>query len=122
MFTNVKNSKNSEYYEKVIEELKERCQACNEVSEYDAMQTREKFKGCIGICKDAAMKIKTVSQSNLLNWTPRTMVAAVIQRRGVQTRIHQQILENNKKQKQGNYLCLSMKLKKSVKEKIRKSK
>ena len=99
MFTNVKNSKNSEYYEKVIEELKERCQACNEVSEYDAKQTREKFKGCIGICKDAAVKIKTVSQSNLLNWTPRTMVAAVIQRRGVQTRIHQQILENNKKTK-----------------------
>ena len=29
--TNVKNSKNSEYYEKVIKELKERCQARGEV-------------------------------------------------------------------------------------------
>ena len=59
--TNVKNSKNSEYYEKVIKELKERCQARDEVFEYDVKQTREKFKRCIGICKDAAMKIKTAS-------------------------------------------------------------
>ena len=29
--------------------------------EYDVKQTREKFKRCIGICKDAAMKIKTAS-------------------------------------------------------------
>ena len=54
--TNVKNSKNSEYYEKVIKELKERCQARDEVFEYDVERTREKFKRCIGICQDAAMK------------------------------------------------------------------
>ena len=59
--TNVKNSKNSEYYEKVIKELKESCQALNEVFEYDVKQTRETFKRCIGICKDTAMKIKTAS-------------------------------------------------------------
>ena len=29
--------------------------------EYDVKQTREKFKPCIGIFKDAAMKIKTAS-------------------------------------------------------------
>ena len=29
--------------------------------EYDVKQTREKFKRCIRICKDAAMKIKTAS-------------------------------------------------------------
>ena len=29
--------------------------------EYDVKQTREKFKRCIGICKDTAMKIKTAS-------------------------------------------------------------
>ena len=29
--------------------------------EYDVKQTREKFKRCTGICKDAAMKIKTAS-------------------------------------------------------------
>ena len=32
--TNVKNSKNSEYYEKVIKELKERCQARGEVFDW----------------------------------------------------------------------------------------
>ena len=58
---NVKNSKNSEYYEKVIKELKEPCQARAEVFEYDVKLTREKFKRCTGICKDAAMKIKTAS-------------------------------------------------------------
>ena len=33
----------------------------DEVFEYDVKQTREKFKRCIGICKDTAMKIKTAS-------------------------------------------------------------
>ena len=61
LMTNVKNSKNSEYYEKVIKELKERCQARDEVFKYDMKQTREKFKRCIGICKGAAVKIKTAS-------------------------------------------------------------
>ena len=61
LMTNVKNSKNSEYYEKVIKELRKRCQARDEVFEYDVKHTREKFKRCIGICNDAAMKIKTAS-------------------------------------------------------------
>ena len=59
--TNVKNSKNSEYYDKVIKELKELCQARDQMFEYDAKQIREKFKRCIRICKDLAMKIKTAS-------------------------------------------------------------
>ena len=59
--TSVKNRKNSEYYEEVIKELKVWCQARDEVFEYDSKPTREKFKRCIGICKDAAMKIKTAS-------------------------------------------------------------
>ena len=61
LLTNVKNSKNSEYYEKVIKELKGRCHARDEVFEYDVKQTREKLKHRSGICKDAAMKIKTLS-------------------------------------------------------------
>ena len=61
LLTNVKNSKNSEYYEKVIKELKGRCYARDEVFEYDVKQTREKLKHRSGICKDAAMKIKTLS-------------------------------------------------------------
>ena len=48
------------------------------------------------------------------------MVAAVIQRGGVQTRIHQQILENKKKRKKGNYLYLSMKLQKKCQRKEKK--
>ena len=60
-FLYLKNSKNSKYYEKVVIELKEKCQARNELFEYDVKQTREKFKCCIEICKYAAMKIKTVS-------------------------------------------------------------
>ena len=58
LLTNVKNSENSEYYEKVFKELKERCQARDHVFEYDVKQTREKFKRCIGIFKDASVKIK----------------------------------------------------------------
>ena len=61
LLTNVKNSKNSEHYEKVIKELKGRYHARNEVFEYDVKQTREKFKHRSRICKDAAMKIKTLS-------------------------------------------------------------
>ena len=108
------------------------------MSEYDVELTKEKFKRCIGICQDAAMKttapgitrfqgdkkygtwfnklfnvMKSTGNchpSNLYNQTPRTMVAAVIRRRRVQTRIHQEILENKKKRIKGNYLYQSMKL------------
>ena len=61
LLTNVKNSKNSEHYEKVIKELKGRYHTRDEVFEYDVKQTREKFKHRSRICKDAAMKIKTLS-------------------------------------------------------------
>ena len=61
LLSNVKNSKNNEYYEKVIKELKERCQAHDELFEYHVKPTREKFKRCIRICEDAPMKIKSAS-------------------------------------------------------------
>ena len=48
------------------------------------------------------------------------MLAAVIQRGGVQTRIHQQIVENKKKRKKGYYLYLSMKLQKKCQRKEKK--
>ena len=41
--TNVKNHKSSKYYKKVIKALKERCQARDEVFEYDVKQTRKKI-------------------------------------------------------------------------------
>ena len=59
--TNVKNIENSQYYRKVIEELKERCSERGEQFPFNVQQTRQKFKRCNNICRDAAMKIKTSS-------------------------------------------------------------
>ena len=61
LLTNVKNIKNSQYYNKVIEELKERCSERGEKLPFNVEQTRQKFKPCINICRDAVMKVKTSS-------------------------------------------------------------
>ena len=53
--------KNSQYYHKVIEELKERCSERGEELPFNVEQTRQKFKRCINICRDAVMKVKTSS-------------------------------------------------------------
>ena len=59
--TNVKNVKNSQYYVQVIQELKERCNERNEDFCFDVTQTREKFKRCVTLCRNAVMKVKTAS-------------------------------------------------------------
>ena len=61
LLTNVKNIKNSQYHNKVIEELKERCSERGEKLPFNVEQTRQKFKPCINICRDAVMKVKTSS-------------------------------------------------------------
>ena len=61
LLTNVKNIENSQYYRKVIEELKERCSERGEQFPFNVEQTRQKFKRCINICRDAVMKIKISS-------------------------------------------------------------
>ena len=61
LLTNVKNVKNGELYSKVIVELKARCEARNEVFEYDVKQTRNKFKRCVNACRQALLKVKTAS-------------------------------------------------------------
>ena len=61
IFTNIKTAKNGEYYAKIIEELKRRCEQRNEEFTYDVAQTREKFKRCISHCKEAALTMKTAS-------------------------------------------------------------
>ena len=61
LLTNVKNVKNSCYYEKVIEEVKERCKEREEEFTFDIPQTRAKFKRCVSSCREAALKIKTSS-------------------------------------------------------------
>ena len=62
VFTNVKNAKNGEYYGTVIKEMKNRCES-NGSAEFvfSVKQTRDKFKRCIGTCRNAAMKIKKES-------------------------------------------------------------
>ena len=61
IFTNIKTSKNSGYYEKIVKELKERCARRGESFSYDVNQTREKFKRLIAECKKAALIMKTAS-------------------------------------------------------------
>ena len=59
LLTNAKNIKNGEDCHKVIEELKESCSERGEELTFNVKQTRQKFKRCINICRDAVMKIKT---------------------------------------------------------------
>ena len=63
LLANVKNIKSSQYYHKVIEELKERCSERREEFPVNVEQTRQKFKRCINICRDAVIKVKTPSGS-----------------------------------------------------------
>ena len=53
--------KNSDYYKLALNELMERSQQRNVSFDYDIKQTRDKFKRCVGICREAALKIKTAS-------------------------------------------------------------
>ena len=59
LFTNVKNSKNSQYYLEVVEELKKRCEERGCEYNYTTVQTKDKFKRCVNLCKDATLKYKT---------------------------------------------------------------
>ena len=61
LLTNVKNKKNGQYYGKVIELISLRCKERNEEFSFSVAQTRQKFKRCINICRDAVMKVKTAS-------------------------------------------------------------
>ena len=61
LLTNVKNSKNSQYYQQVINELKDRCKQRDSIFTYDLNQSRQKLKRCVSICREAALKIKTAS-------------------------------------------------------------
>ena len=64
--TNVKNSKNSQYYQQVMDELKDRCKQRDRIFTYDLNQTRQKIKRCVSICREAALKIKTASGIHIL--------------------------------------------------------
>ena len=61
LLTNTKNVKNGIYYGEVIDEMKKRSAARNEVFLYNVAQTRSKFKRCVSMCRKAALTIKTSS-------------------------------------------------------------
>ena len=61
LLTNVKNSKNSQYYPQVIDELKDRCKQRDSIFTYGLNLTRQIFKRCVSIFREAALKIKTAS-------------------------------------------------------------
>ena len=56
LLTNVKNVKNSEYYKEVISELKVRCEGRGTTFNYSITQTRDKYKRCVCLYKDATLK------------------------------------------------------------------
>ena len=61
LLSKLKNVKNGQYYHKVIVELIEGCSESGEEFSFNIAQTRQKFKRCINICKDAVMKVKVSS-------------------------------------------------------------
>ena len=61
IFVNVKNQKNSEIYEKILKELKDRAISRGEDVPFTTKQLRTKFKKAIAECKKAALTIKTAS-------------------------------------------------------------
>ncbi|XP_065054393.1 uncharacterized protein LOC135683145 [Rhopilema esculentum] len=61
IFTNTRNRKNGEIYQKVLTELKSQSSIRNEECPYTAIQLRTKFKKSVAECKKAALLIKTGS-------------------------------------------------------------
>ena len=61
LLTNVKNIKYGIYFEKIIDELKTRCNSRGTEYTYNVGQTRTKFKRCVSICRNALLKAKTAS-------------------------------------------------------------
>ena len=61
IFTNSKNQKNSEVYQKVLNELKKRTEARDEDFPFTVKQLRTKCKKVVGQCKKAALVMRTAS-------------------------------------------------------------
>ena len=55
----MKNQANGPIYEAILKELKSRASARGENHAFNINQVRTKFKKCIGMCKQAALTIKT---------------------------------------------------------------
>ena len=61
VFTNTKNQKNGEIYEKILSVLKERAAKRGELIQFTVAQLRNKFKECVSECKQAALTLKTTT-------------------------------------------------------------
>jgi hypothetical protein len=61
IFTNTKNQKNGIIYEKILTELRTRCDERNETINFTIIQMCNKFKRCICEYKHASMIIKTAT-------------------------------------------------------------
>ena len=61
IFQNCKNQKNSDVYQKVLNELKKRAERRDEEVQFSAVQLRTKFKKLVAECKKAALLMKTAS-------------------------------------------------------------
>ena len=61
IFRNTKNMQNGVVYEKVLNELKERCSERGDEFDFSVAQLRTKFKKCVADCKKAALTIKTAT-------------------------------------------------------------
>jgi hypothetical protein len=61
IFTNVKNKKNAEVYEKILKELKARGSKREEEVPFTGVQLRTKFKKAIAECKKIALTVKTAT-------------------------------------------------------------
>ena len=59
IFQNCKNQKNSDVYQKVLNELKKRAERRDEEVQFSAVQLRTKFKKLVAECKKAALLMKT---------------------------------------------------------------
>ena len=61
IFTNTKNQQNGVIYDKVLNELKQRCEERGDQFDCTAAQARNKFKKCGGECKEAALTLRTAT-------------------------------------------------------------
>lgn len=61
IFMNTKTQRNGEIYDNILKELKQRCAERNEQVPFTVAQMRSKFKKCVGICKQAALTIKSAT-------------------------------------------------------------
>ena len=61
IFTNTKNQKNGDIYQKILGELKERASNRGEEVPFNNIQLRTKFKKAVSECKRAALTVKTAT-------------------------------------------------------------